>query len=195
MNFNQLVAHIKSNGCRVRLYKDRKTISGDVGTFYIAEKGPLITLALQGHPYKKRLEYLLHEFGHFYQWKDGFMDILDNICDAWYLWERWIDRKIELSHIEKKAVRNTILAIEWDAEERVLNLAKNLDITDFDVNHHLQGANSYVLAVKWSFKHRKNFESSPKRKLVQPRLLTKNELFAPLSKNEKEILSSFNGQS
>lgn len=193
MDFQDLVQHIRVQGCRVRIYKDRKQIHGNMGTFFVADKGPLISLALKGSPKKKRVEYLLHEFGHYLQWRDGYMKVLDSICDAYDVWDEWVNEKIELTSMERRAARNTMLAMEWDAEMRALELGKQLDVKHFDPEHHLMGANAYMTALKWAWANRKDFTTAPKRKKFRPRVLTEKQLFAPLTREEKEILRGYKG--
>lgn len=191
MNFDELVKYIKGQGCRIRLFKNKENVTGGVGTFHIAEKGPLISLALKSHSKPKRAEYLLHEFGHYQQWVSGFMQILDGICDSYTMWDDWINQKVELTDFEIRTARNTMLAMEWDAELRAIALGNKLNVKHFNKKHHLSGANAYILAIKWGWLNRKDFAQSPKRKLIEPRVLSKKELFAPLSEKEKHLLNIF----
>jgi hypothetical protein len=193
VNFKEIVKYITAQGCRVRIYKNLKKIHGNTGTFHLANKGPLISLATKGSPKKKRIEYLLHEFGHFLQWRNGYMEVLDSICDSYTLWDEWIAGDVELTDLEWKAARNCMLAMEWNAEVKAYELGRNLRAKHFNADHHLKGANAYILGLKWGWANRRDFESSPKRKLLTPRLLTQKELFAPLTKQEKQILKKFKG--
>ena len=192
MDFKNLVKYIKDVGCRVRLY-DKKNMGDSIGTFHVAECGPIICLATKNMPKKKRVEYLLHEFAHFLQWKDGFMETIDNIFDTYELWDDWVEGKIELTKRERLAGRNAMLAIEWDAEYRAYELGNSLKAEHFDADYHLKGANAYILAIKWGWYHRKNFSTCPKRKKIEGRVLTKKQLFAKLTRKEKKLLEKFSG--
>lgn len=193
MDFTALVKYIKTQGCRVRIYKNCRQVDGNIGTFHVATKGPLISLATKGCTKKKRVEYLLHEFSHFLQWREGYMQTLDGICDSYHIWDQWIKEKIELTPLEWQVARNSMLAIEWDAEYRAYELGQQLNAKHFDPEYHLKGANAYMLGIKWSWLYRFDFNTAPKRKKIKPRVLTKKQLFAPLTRREKEFLKDYQG--
>lgn len=194
MDFKDLVKYIKDDGCRVRIYDDRELIHGAQGTFHTTKHGPIISLATQRTPKKKRVEYLLHEYGHYLQWKEGFDTTIDGICDAYDIWDNWVDEKIELTELEWKVARNSMLAIEGDAEYRALKWGNELGVKHFHAEHHLKGAYSYILAIKWGWLYRSQFVQCPKRKKLEARVLTKKQLFAPLTRKEKRILKNYEGR-
>jgi len=193
MNFPQLLRYVKEKGCRVRVYKGKKLIDGSAGTFEETDCGPIISLAFLDTPPQKQIELLLHEFGHFLQWKDGYMATLDGICNAYEIFPRWIKHQIELTPLELQVARNTNLSLEWNAETRALELAKELSIVDFDPQWYLKGACAYMLSIKWAWANRKNFHKTIKREFVTPHHLTPAQLFSPLSAEEKEILKNYEG--
>lgn len=190
MTFDELVEFIKGEGCRVYLYKNKTCIhGGNRGTFdYAHKKGPLICVALKWVPPRKQVETLLHEFGHYLQWVDGFMQSLDGICDSYDLESKWLDFKVELDEHELRVVRNTILAMEYDAERRAIKVGDDLMPDDYDRDFVLQGALSYMDAIKWQFYRRRNFSECPKRSRYKPRILTFEELFAPLTPERVKVL-------
>lgn len=187
MNYTSLVDYIRAQGCRVRLY-NKRLVNEAKGTFHVTERGPLISIAMKGNNNKKAVEYLLHEYGHYLQWQDGYMDLLDGICDGYELWHQWVKGQIELTALEIKTARNAMLALEWGAECRALALGERLKIKHFDYEHHLKGANAYMLGIKWQWAARANYKASPKRKGLRPRMLTEAQLFAPLTRKEKDYL-------
>lgn len=193
MNFQQFCSYIKAQGCKIRLYKKKTSIGGAVGLFQ-EEPAPLISLAILCCSKKRQMELLAHEFAHFLQYKDGFTTIIENICE-YGDWVRWTDREIELSEKEVQAVRNTVLAIEWDAEMRAMKLAKELGLEGFNEKSYLRSACAYMETIKWSFLTRGDFVRSINKKLVEPRVYTLKELFAPLTAREKKKFSGWFGRS
>lgn len=189
MNYDKLVQYIREEGCRVYVYRKKAEIyGGSRGTFDYNEKGPIICVATRGVEFPKRVETLLHEFGHFLQWRDGFMQSLDGICDAYDLEEKWINHKIELGDKELLIVRNTILAMEYDAEKRGFRQGCLLRPDDFDEAFYLRGAAAYMDSIKWSFQRRISTSDVPGRDNYEPRLLSYEELFDDIDEDRLEEL-------
>lgn len=177
MDYDGLVQYIREEGCRVYVYRNKEDIyGGSRGTFDYNEKGPVICVATKGVSEDRCVETLLHEFGHFLQWRDGFMQSIDGICDAYALAEKWIKGKIEFSPLELQVVRNTVLIIEYDAERRGYKQGCLLRPDNFDEAFYLQGAAAYMDAIKWEFAHRTGTTEVPCRSGYEPRLLTIDEL-------------------
>lgn len=191
MDFNSLVEYIKNDGCKIIIYPKKKTVHGVIGTFCHHNDKPLISLATKGVSKKKRVEYLLHEYGHYLQWKEGLIDTFDHICNAYHIYDEWIEHKIELTEMEWSVARNLMLALEWDAEMRAYRLGKKLEVENFDPDYHLKGANGYMMTIKWSWLYRTDTNECVKRSKLKPKLLSKKELFAPLTRKEKEKMKKF----
>jgi hypothetical protein len=192
MNYKGLVRYIREEGCRVYVYSKKEDIyGGSRGTFDVNDKGPIICVATKNVELPRRIETLLHEFGHFLQWKDGFMQYLDGICDAYELEEKWIKGKIELSPRALGVVRNTILAMEYDAEKRGYEQGCWLEPEGFDKEFYLRGAAAYMDAIKWELARRIPTADVPCRSGFEPRLLTNDELFEDL---EEERLVELDGE-
>ena len=185
MNFDELVKHIKAQGCRVRIYNSRMFIGDAVGSFEPKSCGPIILLATKCWSKARRTRFLLHEYGHFLQWKDGFWDHIWNVCEADELWHKWVNRRLELTSIEHAAARNTQLWSEWDAEMRGYNLGISLEVDNFKPQMYLKEALGYMASIKWSWKNRKSWNISIRpRHIKNPRILTPDELYAPLTSDE-----------
>lgn len=192
MNFDDVVEYIKLEGCRVRIYSSEYVCGGNAGTFnYAYNGGPLINIATKGTPRKKIMETLLHEFGHYLQWKDGFMQYLDGVCDAYDTQDQWLDNKIELTDFEIKCARNIMLSMEYDAEQRGARQGLLLKPNGFCVKHYLRGAASYMEAIKWSFARRKSFIKCPSRRKYKGEFWTHERLFSPL---EEKRLKQLDGE-
>ena len=184
MTFDDLVQYVREEGCRVRVYKKRNTIGNARGTFDYNEHGPIICVAHKGVIAKKRIETLLHEFGHYLQYADGFMQYFDDICKPYDLAESWLSGSIELSSRELQIVRNMMLSVEYDAERRAYKQGCLLQPDDFDPDYYLKGAAAYMGCIKWSFARRIDTGEVPHRKGFSARLLTNEELYAPVAEEQ-----------
>ena len=188
MNFDELLAHIKSEGCRVKVWRKKNYIDGSAGTFHVTDSGPIINIATKGEPIKKTMTTLLHEYGHYLQWNDGFLPHIEQICETYDIHYHWIKGNRELTHTEWKAARNTMLWIEWDAEMRGYKKGLELKVEGFDSNYYLKGAIAYIVSIKWSWDNRSDWKLCVPRKYIRgSKPYTSEELFAPLTKAEKAI--------
>lgn len=188
MTYEELVRYIKEEGCRVRVYRTKETIyGGSRGTFDTNDKGPLICVAVKNVDEPRRVETLLHEYGHFLQWRDGFMQYLDGICDAYETEDKWIKGKIELSERELRVVRNIMLTVEYDAEKRGCAQGCYLEPNHFDRDFYLRGAAAYMDSIKWEFARRMPTADVALRTRYKPKVLTTEELYSDLS--ELHLLS------
>ena len=187
MNFKDLIKWVRSQGCKVTVYKKKKKIDDCFGIFY-EDPEPLIKLALKGVSKKKIVSVLLHEYAHFLQWRDGFSQYLDGICWPHEVFDEWVERNMELTEREVKIHRNTMLFIEYDADMRAYDLGMTMRPDEFDPEYHLREAQSYCMAIKWGWKNRKAWKKRPSWKNWPYKRLTHKELFAPLTKKQKKIL-------
>jgi len=189
MDFEQLTKYIRKQGCRVRIWNSRKYIDGAAGNFDITSHGPLINVATRQETLKKNTETLLHEYGHFLQYKDGMFETMDVICPYAQIHDDWINGRIELCEVAKTATRNTMLFVEWGAEMRAYKAGAKLHIKKFDPMHYLRGAMSYMICIKWSWENRLDWKRCLNRKFIKnPHIYTNKELFAPLTDEEKKLI-------
>ena len=195
MTYDDLVKFIKNDGCRVNVYKSKASIhGGSRGTFDHNEAhGPIICVATKNVDKKRKLETLLHEYGHYLQYKDGFMQYLDGIADCNQTTTSWLAHKIELTNREVSMIRNMMLTMEYDAEKRAHQVGCSMAIDGWDEEFYLQGAQAYMDLIKWQFKFREDLDKAPTRKIYKPKILTLKELLAPLSDEKiKKILEKSN---
>jgi len=190
MTYDDLVEFIREDGCRVYVYKNKDEIYGGChGTFSAGEDNPIICVVTKDVERKKRVETLLHEYGHYLQYKDGFMQYLDGIIDSYDMLEKWIKGKIELTELEKTIICNTMLTIEYDAEKRGYEQGCYLEPDDWDGTFYLRGAAAYMDSIKWQFATRiSNYDALSRRK-YSPSILTLEELYAPLTEAKVEDMS------
>jgi len=187
MNFNDLVRFVRAQGCKVKVHKSSKEIEGALG-FFIEEPYPLIEIAIRDWSKRRNVSTILHEYGHFCQSREGFSRYLDGICWSLNTFEEWIAGDIKLTKREIKMVRAVMLSIEYDAEMRACKLGDDMKPKNWDREFHLKEAYSYIVSIKWAFKHKKNWKKRPSWKLFPARVLSHEELFAPLTKKEIKIL-------
>lgn len=186
MDFNDLVKYIKDKGCKVVVYKKKERVGGAIGEFN--EDTARINIATKGLSNKMITSTLLHEYAHFLQWKEGFSQYIDGICWSYEIHYDWIRGKRELTDDEKQMARNAMLAIEYDAEMRSYDLGLELKPKDFDPDFHLQEAACYMAHLKWSWGRRLEWDKRLSHTFWPAKKLTHDELFAPLTGREKQIL-------
>jgi len=192
MTFDELIAHVKSEGCRIRIYKNRDYVEGSAGTFTVTEAGPIIVMATRRDTIKKKTATLLHEYGHYLQWLDGFLPAIEAVCQTYDIHWEWIHGRCELTDNEWKAARNSMLWIEWDAEVRGYIAGTELGVK-FDKKSYLKGALGYMMSIKWSWENRNDWRMSIQPThitLKNPRFLNQKKLFAPLTSSEKRLCST-----
>jgi len=156
MNVKTLAAFVRSQGCPVRLY-NKKILLGQncAGLFDLNKRGrPYISVAMLGDK-NNPLHVLLHEYCHFLQWKDGYMMKLEEpgTKDGWTILDDWIKGK-EFSREQLRMARGAILLMEYDAELRTLQKARELGIK-MNKRSHLKDSNGYIESIKKAFETRK----------------------------------------
>lgn len=188
MNFKQLIAYIKKQGCRVVVWRNKEYIEGSAGTFHVTEAGPLINIATKNETIKKNTTTLLHEYGHFLQWREGFLPCVEMIADSYDTHYHWLKNNRDLTKTEWSTARNAMLWIEWDAEMRGYRQGIHLGVKGFNRDYYLSGTMSYVISIKWSWDNKSDWKISVPRKLIKrPKIYSTDELFAPLTRAEKAL--------
>lgn len=152
MKFDDLVKLIRRDGCIVRVY-DKETMKGSssAGSFDISKnKNPTISIATKLLSSVERTRILLHEYAHFKQWKDGFIQAIDSFIDGWLVFDSWLSGK-RYSEKQLKLARNCIVIIEYDAEIRTIKMSKELKIDIGKTEDYLNEAHSYISSIKYAF--------------------------------------------
>lgn len=118
------------------------------GIFDITDSGdPIILIATKNATELNAKKLLLHEFSHFLQWKDGFMQTIESVIDGWKIFDKWIGGKnypVEVIDTAHKA----ILLLEYDAEIRSLQLARQLNIDIGPEDEYIREANDYITFLR-----------------------------------------------
>lgn len=187
MDFDELVCFIKMDGCPVRLYnKSILKIAQSIGTFDVSKNGnPIISMAIKGHTKLELKRILLHEYAHYLQWVDGFMDEAESNIKGWDILDKWLSGK-NYTKQELFAARNCVILLEYDAEIRTIQLARNLDINLGSEKDFLNSAHSYVTFLKYVFLTRE-WASYDILDLCHKKLRPQ-EILLPLSKSEIRAL-------
>lgn len=192
MKFWELVDLVKKDGCRLRLYdKEELSVAQCAGTFDITKSGnPLICLAIKGHTQKELLQLLLHEYAHFLQWKTGFLHKLEgpDLKEGWDVFDKWYRQVKKFSNDQLERSRNAICLIEYDADLRVLDLAKKFNIDIGSHEEYMSKAYGYVALIKWAFKN-KDWGYHPDGQF-DGRIRSPQEILAPIKKYEEDIIDN-----
>jgi len=157
-----------------------------MGYFDDSTSRPIIHVAIFQKSKRKIRQVLLHEFAHFIQWKYGIMKRFEKFCDGWSIFDELITGK-QKTQRELLFARNTILAIEYNAELITIELARQLDIKIGSYSTYYKAANSYVTLIKYSFYKKKFPWPAPYKNFSNVQLATK-KLFAPITRQEIKIM-------
>lgn len=187
MDFDSLVKLIKDSGCRVIVYPNKSEfkLSSCTGSFFLTDNGPIIGMCTKGISKIKAKSTLLHEFAHFLQWKTGFLCRMDDFSDGWTIYEEWAKGN-EFSPRELLRARNSVLLIEYDAELITLMLGEKLGI---DLGkYYLHAIESYITLIKYAFETKK-FPATAPYKYFKGRLLSREDLFAPITEHQLSVMN------
>lgn len=120
------------------IIKHEKHIDGCGGWFDSLKKEFVVTTK-----HRKGFEIMIHEYGHYQQWKTRkryFNSLIKNGVDKFF---QWVDGKFYPKHEVELALSNTI-ELEWDCECRVLDIIKKNNL-DIDVSEYCRGVNANLL--------------------------------------------------
>lgn len=183
-----IIAHIKQSGCRVRCYDKHLIDNGQAaGTFHPTPMGGLISIALDGWHQREISVVLLHEFGHFLQWKEGFMAEVDSIIDGWTVFQEWLEGKKFPAKTLEDAL-NAILSLEYDAYVRGWDVTKILRIYPCAGAFYWNIAHSYISYIKYAFLTRT--WGTYVLLHTKRRPLTIEEVYAPITHSEYSKIAS-----
>ena len=148
---------------------------------------PKICIAISGHSHNELIKTTLHEYAHFLQYKDGLLDKFGD--EPWNVWDKWLQGE-DFTQKQLKKSRNTICKIEYDADLRVIELAKQLNINIGKKEDYIKEAYSYVCTIKWSFLNREWDGYYLDGSLFNVGYLTPRQIVRPLSADEIKIIKN-----
>ena len=145
--FKEIVEWARQQGCRVYCHWKKKTVNGSNG-YFAASPVPHIRMGLLDRPIKRSLVLLLHEFCHFWQWKDGFLGRKDDLGNQIYT--RILNGE-EVTPAERERARKLVAYSEYDCERRTAYLLKKWKLEEIiSSKDYVRSANTYNRHVAWS---------------------------------------------
>lgn len=145
--FYEIVAFSKEQGCPVTVHKTLEKVNGSNG-YFSADPKPHIKVALKNRPWPKAIELIIHEFCHYWQWKDGFLGHKDD--EGNLIYGRLLEGD-ELTPEEREKASQLVRISEYDCEIRTDALFKKWKLEDvFPSSEHIKSANTYNRHIVWS---------------------------------------------
>lgn len=157
--FETIVAEVRRNGCAVEVVNAAK-VSGSNG-YFTSEPKPHIKVAVKGRPWPKIIELIIHEYCHYWQWTDGFLNHEDD--DGNMIYGRILEGE-EVSPKERQRASALVRISEYDCEIRTGSLFApppkgwNLE-SIFSQEEHIRSANTYNRHIVWSIGDKNNVGS------------------------------------
>lgn len=154
--FFEIVKTAKGWGCPVTVYRELKKINGSNG-YFCADPRPHIKVAIEGRPWPKCLELIIHEFCHFWQWKDGFLGKKDDAGNIIY--SRILEGE-KVTPREREKASRLVRISEYDCERRTADLFSKWNLESiFPKEEHIKSANTYNRHIVWSIGDKNNIGS------------------------------------
>lgn len=151
--FKDIVKWVRAQGCKVYCQKKSKTVYGSNG-YFTPDPEPHIKMGLKGKPLDKSIVLLLHEFGHYWQWVDGFLDRKDDEGNEIY---GVILEGGSATPAETDKARKLVAVSEYDCEKRTAYLLRKWNLEAIrSLEDHIKFANSYNRHAAWSIGSGKN---------------------------------------
>lgn len=145
--FYEIVNYAKQQGCPVKVHKSKSKVNGSNG-YFCPDPSPHIEVGLKGKPWPKAIELVIHEFCHYWQWRDNFLEHKDD--EGNILYARMLDGET-LTPRERKKAGVLIRLSEYDCEIRTASLFEKWNLESiFPPEEHIKSANTYNRHIAWS---------------------------------------------
>jgi hypothetical protein len=145
--FYEIVQFARDQGCPVTVHKDLPKINGSNG-YFSSEPTPHLKVALKGKSWPRAVQLLIHEFCHYWQWKDGFLGRKDD--EGNIIYSRILEGE-QVSPEERKKASSFVRISEYDCEIRTSSLFKKWNLeTIFPICDHIRSSNTYNRHIVWS---------------------------------------------
>lgn len=145
--FYEIVQFSKDQGCPVTVYKSLEKVNGSNG-YFTSEPKPHIKVGLKNRPWPKAIELIIHEFCHYWQWKDGFLGRKDD--EGNIIYSRILDGE-EVTPEEREKASQLVRISEYDCEIRTASLFEKWKLENvFPESEHIKSANTYNRHIVWS---------------------------------------------
>ena len=148
--FYEIVAYSKEQGCPVTVFTTKSKINGSNGYFTsVGDKGkPEIKVALKGKSWPKAMQLIIHEYCHYWQWKEGFLGHKDDEGNIAY--GRLLEGET-LTPKERKMASTLVRISEYDCEIRTASLFERWNLESvFPPQEHIKSSNTYNRHIVWS---------------------------------------------
>lgn len=144
--FESIVEWIEKHNCKVYL-NDTKTVFGSNG-YFTPDPEPHIKVGMKGRSLENAIVLILHEFCHFWQWEENFLNRIDDRGNEIY--GNVLSGK-EVTEDERNRARKLVALSEYDCEQRTAHLLKKWNLESVrSVQEHIKAANAYNRHVAWS---------------------------------------------
>jgi hypothetical protein len=197
--FDEICEWVKDQGCRIYKHKKLKTVNGSNGYFTV-DPYPHIRMALQGRSPQKALQLVVHEFCHYWQWSENFLDRKDD--DGNEIYAKLLDGEA-LTPREREKASKLVRISEYDCEKRTGHVIKMWKLEGaFPISEHRRSAATYNRHIVWSIGDKNNEGSgvflasydslAPKLwgKKGFPRWMSNSKMLSPLSSKHKKIFDA-----
>lgn len=145
--FYEIVKFGTDQGCPIKVHKNLDKVNGSNG-YFTSEPKPHIEVALKGKSWPRAIQLLIHEFCHYWQWKDGFLGKKDD--EGNILYSRLLDGE-DLTPKERHKSRTLIQISEYDCEIRTASLFKKWNLEQvFPICSHIKSSSVYNRHIAWS---------------------------------------------
>jgi hypothetical protein len=148
--FKEIVDYSKSEGCPVTVFTKKSKINGSNGYFTsVGDNGkPEIKVALMGKSWPKRIQLIIHEYCHYWQWREGFLGHKDDEGNIAY--GRLLEGET-LTPREAKKASALVRISEYDCEIRTAELFNRWNLNSvFPPCEHIKSSNTYNRHIVWS---------------------------------------------
>jgi len=145
--FYEIVKFSKDQGCPVTVYKSLEKVNGSNG-YFTSDPKPHIKVGLKNRSWPKAIELVIHEFCHYWQWKDGFLGRKDD--EGNLIYSRILEGE-EVTPEEREKASQLVRISEYDCEIRTASLFEKWNLEDvFPPHEHVKSANTYNRHIVWS---------------------------------------------
>ncbi|RJR10589.1 hypothetical protein C4588_03045 [Candidatus Parcubacteria bacterium] len=151
--FYEIVQFAKEQGCPVTVYKNLEKVNGSNG-YFSSDPKPHIKVGLKNRPWPKAIELIIHEFCHYWQWKDGFLGHKDD--EGNIIYSRILAGE-DVTPKEREKASQLVRISEYDCEIRTASLFQKWKLEEiFPPSEHIKSANTYNRHIVWSIGDEEN---------------------------------------
>lgn len=151
--FWEIVKFVKDQGCQITVHKNLEKVNGSNG-YFCSDPKPHIKAAIKGKSWPKAIELVIHEFCHYWQWKDNFIGRADD--DGNIIYARILDGE-QVTPAERHKASVLVRLSEYDCEIRTASLFQKWNLESiFPPEEHIKSANTYNRHIVWSIGDKDN---------------------------------------